>query len=225
MGFGTGKNAISRWRASEVEVLNQICREHGIEPLPPEQSRGSLSVKEYKEALREAEKLLAENEKLKQEAESIAAELAETRAMLEKANSKKVQLVELDSIEVKHTIFGNKVTMQKDDFDKIHDLAEKEIVSEKKTKKLLADNKKLTEENASLKKTVSQMSAELAELKKPKVGYISREALKSEARKITEQESTKSKLKKAMSFIQDCGLSDEFSRYSPNTRNRNYGLE
>lgn len=35
MGFGTGEFAIARWRASEVEVLNKICREHGIEPLPP----------------------------------------------------------------------------------------------------------------------------------------------------------------------------------------------
>ena len=32
MGFGEGKQAIARWRAAEVEVLNKICLEHGIQP-------------------------------------------------------------------------------------------------------------------------------------------------------------------------------------------------
>lgn len=30
MGFGSGKDAIARWRKSEIEVLNQICLAHGI---------------------------------------------------------------------------------------------------------------------------------------------------------------------------------------------------
>ena len=48
MGYGTGKNAIARWRAAEVEVLNKICREHGIEPHTPEKARGTLTVSEQK---------------------------------------------------------------------------------------------------------------------------------------------------------------------------------
>lgn len=153
MGFGSGKDAISRWRASEIEILNQICINHQITPLPPEKSRGSMSVKEYKEARREAEQLEAENEQLKAENTAIATELAETKAMLEEANKKKVKLMELDSIEVKPTIFGNKVTLPKDDYEKMRDLAEKEVVSIKQTKKLTTANHKLTEENKELKKT------------------------------------------------------------------------
>lgn len=42
MGFGEGKQAIARWRAAEVEVLNKICLEHGIKPLVPEKARGTL---------------------------------------------------------------------------------------------------------------------------------------------------------------------------------------
>lgn len=49
MGFGEGKNAISRWREREIEVLNQICREHGIIPTQPQKSRGTLTIPEYKE--------------------------------------------------------------------------------------------------------------------------------------------------------------------------------
>lgn len=49
MGFGKGKNAISRWRESEVEVLGEICKEHGIIPTQPQKSRGTLTIPEYKE--------------------------------------------------------------------------------------------------------------------------------------------------------------------------------
>ena len=61
MGYGEGKQAIARWRASEVEVLNAICREHGIEPLPPEKSRGTLEVAEYKEQRQKADELAEQN--------------------------------------------------------------------------------------------------------------------------------------------------------------------
>lgn len=52
MGYGTGKQAIARWRVAEVEVLNKICLEHGIKPLAPEKARGTLEVEEYKEQRR-----------------------------------------------------------------------------------------------------------------------------------------------------------------------------
>lgn len=217
MGFGSGKDAISRWRASEIEILNQICINHQITPLPPEKSRGSMSVKEYKEARREAEQLEAENEQLKAENTAIATELAETKAMLEEANKKKVKLMELDSIEVKPTIFGNKVTLPKDDYEKMRDLAEKEVVSIKQTKKLTTANHKLTKENKELKKTVIQQADELAKYKKP--ATMSIKTLMKSAKETSEKENLKSDLQKAKSFIEAYGLSDEFRRYRPNTRN------
>ena len=223
MGFGSGKDAIARWRASETEILNQICKNHQITPLPPEKSRGSMSVKEYKEARHEADRLEAENEQLKSENTAMANELAETKALLDEANKKKVKLMEIENISVKNTVFGNKVTLQKDEFEKMRDLAEKEVVSIKKTKKLTADNQKLSAENEELKNTVKQQSEELAKYKKP--ATMSIKVLKEEDRKMKEREGIKSKLKKAESFIEACGLADEYQRYRPNTKNRNYGLE
>ena len=167
MGFGSGKDAIARWRKSEIGVLNQICLAHGIRPLEPEKSRGSMSVKEYKEARQEADKLKAENVQLKSENEGISRELAETKAMLEKANKKKVQLVDIENIVVKPTIFGNKVTLDKNDYDKLQALAEKEVVSIKQTRKLTATNQQLSRENTELKSTISQQAAEFAKYKKP----------------------------------------------------------
>ncbi len=71
MGYGTGKNAIARWRAAEVEVLNQICREHGIEPHTPEKARGTLTVSEYKEQRIQADKLAVQNEQKQVEIQSL----------------------------------------------------------------------------------------------------------------------------------------------------------
>ena len=77
MGFGEGKQAIARWRAAEVEVLNAICLEHGIKPLAPEKARGTLEVEEYKEQRRQADELAEQNAQVK-------AELSEKQAKSEK---------------------------------------------------------------------------------------------------------------------------------------------
>ncbi|MDE6678386.1 MAG: plasmid recombination protein, partial [Ruminococcus sp.] len=75
MGYGEGKQAIARWREKEVEVLNKICRKHGIEPLPPEKSRGTLEVSEYKEQRKKAEQLAVENEKSQSELDALNSEI------------------------------------------------------------------------------------------------------------------------------------------------------
>ena len=217
MGFGEGKGAIARWRASEIEVLNQICLAQSITQLEHEKSRGSMSVKEYKEARQEADRLKVENVQLKSENENITHELAETRVMLEKASKKKVQLIDIGKIEVKPTIFGNKVTVDKDDYGKLHALAEKEVVSVKQTRKLSAENKRLSEENAALKSTVDQQAAELAEYRKP--ATISVKTLIKGAKETSEKERLAFDLQKARSFIAANGLSEAFRRYKPNTKN------
>lgn len=75
MGYGTGKNAIARWRAAEVEVLNKICREHGIEPLEPEKARGTLTVEEYKQQRIQADELAQQNEQVKTDVEQKQSEI------------------------------------------------------------------------------------------------------------------------------------------------------
>lgn len=75
MGYGIGKNAIARWRVAEVEVLNKICLEHGIEPLQPEKARGTLTVSEYKEQRIQADKLAVQNEQVRADVEQKQAEI------------------------------------------------------------------------------------------------------------------------------------------------------
>ena len=80
MGYGEGKMAIAKWRAAEVEVLNKICLEHGIQPLAPEKSRGTLEIPEYKEQRRQ-------NDELKMQNAQVEAELAEKQAKSKKLDA------------------------------------------------------------------------------------------------------------------------------------------
>ena len=77
MGYGEGMQAIVRWRAAEVEVLNKICLEHGIQPLAPEKAIGTLEIPEYKEKRRQADELAEQNAQAE-------AELSEKRLESEK---------------------------------------------------------------------------------------------------------------------------------------------
>lgn len=61
MGFGTGPNAISRWRERERGVFAEICRSHGFEVAAEQPGRGhSYTVDEYKE-LQDTKKALQED--------------------------------------------------------------------------------------------------------------------------------------------------------------------
>lgn len=79
MGYGTGKDAISRWRESERAVLEEICRAHNIEIAAPEKSRGSLTVDQYKEYAELKEK--ADNQR--QEVKRLDGEIGNKELILE----------------------------------------------------------------------------------------------------------------------------------------------
>lgn len=67
MGYGSGKNAIARWRQSEYLVFRKICEEHGFIISEPKKSRGvSFAVEEYKEIQHEKERLSAELQPLRE---------------------------------------------------------------------------------------------------------------------------------------------------------------
>ncbi len=77
MGYGEGKQAIARWQAAEIEVLNVICLEHGIKLLAPEKARGTVEIPEYKEQRRQ-------NDELKTQNAQAEAELSEKQTKSEK---------------------------------------------------------------------------------------------------------------------------------------------
>lgn len=67
MGYGSGKNAIAKWRQSEYLVFRKICEEHGFLISEPKKSRGvSYAVEEYKEIQHEKERLTQELQPLRE---------------------------------------------------------------------------------------------------------------------------------------------------------------
>ncbi|MDE6425295.1 MAG: plasmid recombination protein [Ruminococcus sp.] len=209
MGYGEGKQAIARWREKEVDVLNEICRRHRIEPLSPEKARGTLEVAEYKEQRRKAEQLAVENEKSQSELDVLNSEL-------KSAAEKKVKIVEIDSIETKKSRFSkNKISLSEEDFQTLSDLAKKQVASVKNIKKLKSENSELLQKITNLEVQVKFLTAELDKYKQPVT--FSREQLKKSAEKISELEQLKSKYRKAMEFINSRALATEFEVFQHTT--------
>ena len=225
MGYGTGKQAIARWRAAEVEVLNKICLEHGIEPLPPEKSRGSLEVAEYKEQMKKVDELASiEKEKrsavayLESEMDEKADKLLEINAELDAVEKKQVKLIDIDSVETKKSVFGGKVTVSKEDYETLSDLAKKHVTSTKQTKKLKSENAELRKENAELRKLAEKQNAELEKYRQP--ATFSRENLSKSNQRISKQEDLTRKLKRAMIVIEKYGLKAEYEKTKFNSTNK-----
>ena len=217
MGFGNGKDAINRWRKSEWQILYDICLKHGIQISEPKKSRGySYTVEEYKEHQDQIHALESEKEQ-------ISAELSETRDQLDKVMQKKTRLSEINEIPVKKSVFGNKVTLNQEDYENIQALAGKQIAGAKSTKKLKSENAELLRKVDSMKAEIEKLSSELEEYRKP--ATFSREKLKQEAQKISELEQLRSKYRKAMEFIYVNGLQSEYEHYQQNHLKRKTTLE
>ncbi len=215
MGYGEGKQAIARWRASEVEVLGQICEEHGITPTEPQKSRGTLTIPEYKEQIHKADELAQQNEQAQ-------AKLSETQEILAVAEKKKVKLSAIDDIEVKESLFKKNITLSKEDYENLANLAKKYVTS-------VRDNKKLTAQNAELLKKIANLEGMIAEKNKTLEKYthstISRSFIKAEQQRISEVDRLKRSLAKAMAVIDSYGLSDVYENYRVNGTVRNINLE
>lgn len=81
----------------------------------------------------------------------LTAERDKARAELEKAAKKKVKLDEIESIEAKKSIFGKKVTLFKEDYDKLNNTAKKYVAMEKTTKKLKSEHDTAVQERDAMK--------------------------------------------------------------------------
>lgn len=221
MGFGKGKNAIARWREREWGIMKQICINHDIKIAKPEKSHNKMDVEEYKRYKDTEAQRIAEEEKLTEVKQQLVIE----QNLLKEASELTSKIKNIDSIETGKTFFGKKSTIPTEQLMTLIDLSKKQIATQNKASKAVKENEQLKKELTSVKKKNSAMEAELAELKKPKTATMSIKQLKERDRKLKEHESTKSQLNKAMSFINACGLYDEFQRYRPNTKNKNIGLE
>ena len=221
MNFGKDAKANNRWRLSEWDILKNICNAHGIEISEPKKSRGySYTVEEYGEHQDRINALNAEIERL-------TAERDETVTEFEKLSKKKVNITEIESIETKESMFGKKVTLTKEDYDKLSDTAKKYIAMEKNIKKLKKERDAAVQECDKLKAQLTAVSSELAAYKKAEdeKALFTREKMKKEAKRISREDELSRELKKAKAFISACGLSADYQQFRYNSTTRNNVLE
>lgn len=220
MNFGKDAKANNRWRLSEWDILKNICNAHGIEISEPKKSRGySYTVEEYGEHQDKIKALNAEIERL-------TAERDETVAEFEKLSKKKVNITEIESIEAKESMFGKKVTLTKEDYDKLSDTAKKYVAMEKNIKKLKKERDAAVQELGAMKQQFSAVSSELSAYKKKEEDkrFFSREKMNAEGQRMKREEQLSRDLQKARAFISACGLSEDFARFKFN-KTRNTELE
>lgn len=220
MNFGKDAKANNRWRLSEWDILKNICNAHGIEISEPKKSRGySYTVEEYSEYQDKINALTAEIERL-------TAERDETVAEFEKLSKKKVNITEIESIEAKESMFGKKVTLTKEDYDKLSDTAKKYVAMEKNIKKLKKERDAAVQELDTMKQQFSAVSSELSAYKKKEEDkrFFSREKMNAEGKRMKREEQLSRDLQKARAFISACGLSEDFARFKFN-KTRNTELE
>lgn len=220
MGFGNDAKSNDLWRRSEWDILKNICNAHDIEISEPKKSRGySYTVEEYGEHQDKINALNAEIERL-------TAERDETVAECEKLSKKKVNITEIESIEAKESMFGKKVTLTKEDYDKLSDTAKKYVAMEKNIKKLKKERDAAVQELGAMKQQLAAVSSELSAYKKKEGNkrFFSREKMNAEGQRMKREEQLSRDLQKARAFISACGLADDFARYKFN-KTRNTELE
>ncbi len=256
MGYGTGKEAIARWREPECKLLTEICNRHGIQIAAPEKSRGSLTVEQYKEYAKVkeqtdekkkevarldekaeyADKLLKHREDLRSQVENLineldeqyqeknsavkdldkaieakssaltetTAALADNQTLLETSAQKVAQIKSISEIETGKTFLSGKVTLSKEDYGTLSDLAKKQIAAENKENELTAEIAKLKKENEQATEKIAYLDQEVSTLRPMKF------ALKNAER---ERDSLKAKLQKVLDFIESLKLTQKLQEF------------
>ncbi len=231
MGYGTGKDAIARWRESECMILTEICNRHGIQTAAPEKSRGSLTVEQYKEYAQVKEQVDEKKEevaRLDEQYQEKTTALNETTAALESNQSlletsaqKVAQIKSINEIETGKTFLGGKVTLSKEDYGTLSDLAKKQIAADNKENELTAEIAKLKKKNEEFSAEKEQLTEQNAELRKENGELQSIYGRIAIAKIRSERDNLQRQLDRVMEFIRSLGLAEKLQTFFyPNRREK-----
>jgi chromosome segregation ATPase len=201
-------------RAREVAVLeNKVeCTQHQLENTRAILSDADETLKrldtEFAEKSEAVEQLDSDIKDKSAELESTSEQLVANQQLLLSVAEKVTQIEDIDSISVKHSMIGGKVTLATDDYEKVSDLAKKQIVAEN-------DNAPMVEEISDLKEQVKELQEEQA------VWYDERSALrrtidslKAQVKELSNRLSVfKEKYNKVMEFIEKFDLKEKLDKF------------
>ncbi len=223
MGYGTGKEAIARWREAECKVLTEICNRHDIQIAAPEKTRGSLTVEQYREYAKVKEQVDEKKEeaaRLDKQCQEKTTALNETTASLESNQSlletsaqKVSQIKSINEIETGKTFLGGKVTLSKEDFGTLSDLAKKQIAAENKENSLKARITTLETQNQSITTEKKRLEEQNAELRKENGELQSVYGRIAIAKIRSERDNLQRQLDRVMEFIKSLGLAERLQAF------------
>ena len=166
MGYGSGKDAVNRWRLAERKILENICQQYGIEISEPQKSRGTRTVELYKKEKDEAK---AELKELRDNINTLQGKKEHLKKQTKVLSGKLRTKQEIDNLPVQITkpIFGDKekVVMAKSDYDSLIKtaLSSPAIEAERKLEKAAKTITELeikTKKVSLLEKTVKDLEKE-----------------------------------------------------------------
>ena len=152
-----------KMRTREVAVLeNKVeCTQHLLENTQAILDDADSTLKrldsEFAEKSESVEKIDSELSDKNVELSEITEKLAVNQQILKTSEEKVSALMEIDAIEVKRKALSDKVTLSADDYEKVADLARKQVVSEKNEQDMIETVDRLTSENDELLQDVAKL--------------------------------------------------------------------
>jgi len=203
-----------KMRAQEVRVLeNKVeCTQHQLESTErvlrdADETLARLDT-EYAEKSEAVEKLGADIESKSAELENTSEQLAINQQLLQATTDKVSQINDIDSINIKHTVLGNKVTLSAVDYEGVVSLAKKEIAAEHDTAEKESEINRLTEQVHELQTEQQKWKDERSALKR------TIDKLQSQVNRLTNEFSAiKMKYDKVMQFIESLGLKEKLDNF------------
>ncbi len=132
------------------------------------------------------------------------AELADKQTLLETSAKKVTKLKSIDEIETGKTMFGGKVTLSKEDYGAVTDLARKQIAAENRDSELTAEIAKLKKENEEAAERNAALEQKMRSLLPLK------EALRKAENELG---SLKAKYQKVLEFIEGLKLTQKLDEF------------
>ena len=188
------------------------CTQHQLENTQAILSDADETLKrldtEFAEKSDAVERLDSEITDKSAELESTSEQLAVNQQLLQTSAEKVSQIEDIDSISIKHSMIGEKVTLTESDYEKVAELAKKQIAVEKNTFEKDSEINRLTEQVKELQAEQTAWRDERSALRK------TIDNLKGKVNKLSRSlEALREKYEKVMQFIENLGLKEKLDKF------------
>lgn len=193
-----------------ILFLDLPFRVYYIEYAETELEQLGTELQEMREGVEQLETELTEKSSALSET-SLA--LADNQTLLKESVEKVSQIKDVDGIETGKTIFGGKVTVAQDDYDKLANLAKKQIAAESKESSLRSRITALEMQNQTLTAEKEQLTEQNYELRAENGKLQSVYGQMALAKLRSERDNLQRKLDKVMDFIKGLGLAERLQEF------------